>query len=113
MRKLTSKTIAKNRLLIALRKAEAKQNLNSKENKAIKRLLIALGGPLLICTVTSCSGFNASFCHGNGCKMNADFATGVIAETKNPASKKSSYWQARENDTNRLTWMESLFGRRQ
>jgi hypothetical protein len=105
-----SAIIASNRLKIALNKAEKKEPLTLKEHASIKRLVYALGG-LVVVSCMSC-GFNASFCQGNGCKMDADFATGVIAETKNPANEKSSYWQARENDTNRLTWMESLFGKR-
>jgi hypothetical protein len=106
-----SAKIAMFRLKGALVKAEAKKPLTLKEHKSIHRLVKALGGGLIVVSCMSC-GFNASLCHGSGCKMNADFATGVIAETKNPANEKSSYWQARENDVNRLTWMESLFGGR-
>jgi hypothetical protein len=108
---IESARIASERLRIALKKAESDKPLTLKESKSVYRLVKALGGIVLL-SAMSC-GFNASFCQGDGCKAPADLATGIIAETKNPADKKSSYWQVRENETNRLTWMESLFGRRQ
>ena len=109
-RKNKSGKIAYLRLKIALNKAEAKTPLTLKENKSLQRLVLALGG-LIVASCMSC-GFNASFCQGQGCKADADLVTGVIAETKMPDGKKSAYWQSREAETNRLTWMESLFGKR-
>lgn len=109
MKKRTNR-IAKNRMIIALRKAENGKRLTVKDNKSLTRLLVALGGAFVI-SCASCSGYTIS-CYGDGCREFNNHAVGIITETKNPAPKKSSYWQAQENDTNRLTWMESLFGKK-
>lgn len=106
MRKIKSKHIARNRLVIALRKAERDKAFTPRDGKCLTRLLVALGATLIL---TSCGGIHTSFCYGAGCKAPADLATGIIAETKMPAGKKSAYWQSREAETNRLTWMEAIF----
>jgi hypothetical protein len=94
-------------LTVALKKAEAKKPLTLKEHKGISRLVKALGGMAIISCV-SC-GFNAKFCQGAGCKADADLATGIIAETRIPEGKKSNYYQLREIEANRPTFLQGLF----
>jgi hypothetical protein len=59
---------------------------------------------------TSC-GFNATLCNGQGCKAPADFATGIIAETRIPADKKSNYYQLRELEASKPSLLQGLFSK--
>ena len=107
MKNKNSAIIAHERLTVALKKAEAKKPLTLKEHKGISRLVKALGGIVLVSTM-SC-GVHASICQGSGCKAPADLATGIIAETRIPEGKKSNYYQLREIEANRPTFLQGLF----
>lgn len=106
MKRKESKHIAVIRLQNALKRAEEKKPLTERQNKNLTRLFQAIG-VLTVMSVTSC-GIHASVCQGAGCKMPADLVTGIIAETKIPADKKSNYYQLRELEVNRPGFMQNL-----
>lgn len=73
----------------------------------MKTIIIFSSITAMLC---SCGSY-VTFCQGQGCKAPADLATGIIAETKNPSDKKSSYYQLREKEAQKKTWIENIFNR--
>ncbi len=115
---MKSRNIAIIRLLIL------KQDKLPEPKKEVIRVYADKGRRLaliacLACMMSSCGfiaggntdGYTVS-CNGAGCSKFTEYATALITETKHDGKDGSAYWAHRKAETERVTWMESLFGKR-